>query len=75
MTQAKPKTVVVDKGHQGVKIDGIEILRSGQRRVTRAMKSMIKRRSDIVSAIDHLTVDGKLSRNPLKGTLGDARMR
>ena len=37
---AKPKTVIVDKGYQGVKIDGIEILRLGQRRVTLTMKAM-----------------------------------
>ena len=62
----------MDKGYQGVKIDGIEILRSGQRRVTRTMKAMIKRRSAIAPAIGHMKMDGKLSRNPLKGALGDA---
>ena len=67
-----PKTVIVDKGYQGVKIEGVEILRSGQRRVTRAMKVMIKRRSAIEPAIGHMKMDGKLSRNPLKGALGDA---
>jgi IS5 family transposase len=41
LTHAKPKTVVVDKGYQGVKIEGIEILRSGQRRMTRAIRAMI----------------------------------
>jgi len=56
----------------GVKIEGVEILRSGQRRVTRAMKAMIKRRSAIEPAIGHMKMDGKLSRNPLKGALGDA---
>jgi IS5 family transposase len=72
LTNAKPKTVIVDKGYQGVKIEGIEILRSGQRRVTRAMKAMIKRRSAIEPAIGHMKMDGKLSRNPLQGALGDA---
>ena len=72
LTNIKPKTVIVDKGYQGVKIEGIEILRSGQRRVTRAMKAMIKRRSAIEPAIGHMKMDGKLSRNPLKGALGDA---
>ena len=72
LTNNKPKTVIVDKGYQGVKIEGVEILRSGQRRVTRAMKAMIKRRSAIEPAIGHMKMDGKLSRNPLKGALGDA---
>jgi len=72
LTNIKPKTVIVYKGYQWVKIEGIEILRSGQRRVTRAMKAMIKRRSAIEPAIGHMKMDGKLSRNPLKGALGDA---
>jgi IS5 family transposase len=63
--------VIVDKGYQGVKIEGVEILRSVQRRVARAMKAMIKRRSAI-EPIRHMKMDGKLIRNPLKGALGDA---
>ncbi len=72
LTNIKPKTVIVDKGYQGLKIEGVEILRPGQRRVTRAMRAMIKRRSAIEPAIGHMKMDGKLSRNPLKGALGDA---
>jgi IS5 family transposase len=64
--------VVVDKVYQGVKIEGVEILRSGQRRVTRTMKAMIKRRSYIEPAIGHMKMDDKLSRNPHKGALGVA---
>jgi IS5 family transposase len=36
------------------------------------MKAMIKRRSAIEPAIGHMKMDGKLSRSPLKGALGDA---
>jgi IS5 family transposase len=72
LTNIKPMTVVVDKGYQGAKIEGVEILRSGQRRVTRAMKAMMKRRSAIEPAIGHMKMDGKLSRNSLKGALCDA---
>ena len=68
----RPKTVVVDKGYVGVKIEGVKILRSGQRRVTRTMKAMIKRRSAIEPAIGHIKMDGRLDRNSLKGALGDA---
>ena len=72
LTNAKPKTVIVDKGYQGVKIDGVEILRSVQRLVTGKMKAMITRRSAIEQSIGHTNMDGKLSRNQLKGALGDA---
>jgi IS5 family transposase len=51
LTDMRPKTVIVDKGYQGVKIEGVDILRSGQRRVTRTMRAMIHRRSAIEPAI------------------------
>lgn len=72
LTDRRPKTVIVDKGYTGVKMEGVEILRSGQRRVTSTMKAMIKRRSAIEPAIGHMKMDGKLARNPLKGALRDA---
>jgi len=73
LTDRRPKTVIVDKGYQSVELPGVQILRSGQRRgVTRTMKAMIKRRSAIEPAIGHMKMDGRLSRNPLKGALGDA---
>lgn len=56
----------------GAEVDGVQILRSGQRRgVTRTMKAMIKRRSAIESTIGHMKSDGRLNRNPFKGALGD----
>ena len=72
LTNAKPRKVIADKGYQGVKIDGVEILKSGKRLVTLTMKAMIKRRSAIEPAIGHMQMDGKLSCNPLKGALGYA---
>lgn len=73
LTDRKPKTVIVDKGYQGVTLEGIRILRSGQRRgVNRKLKAMIKRRSAIEPTIGHMKTDGRLNRNPLKGKLGDA---
>ncbi len=73
LAEHKPKTVIVDKGYQGVQVEGVQILRSGQRRgVTRAMKAMIKRRSAIEPAFGHMKMDGRMGRNPLKGALGDA---
>lgn len=73
LADCAPKTVIVDKGYRGVDIEGVRILRSGQRRgVTRTMRAMIKRRSAIEPTIGHMKMDGRLDRNPLKGALGDA---
>ena len=52
---------MVDKGYHGVKIGGVEILRSGQRQMTRAIRAMIKRRSAIEPTIGLMKIDGKLS--------------
>ncbi|KTT25688.1 IS5 family transposase [Pseudacidovorax intermedius] len=72
-TDRPPATAIVDKGYQGVQIDGVRILRSGQKRgMTKTLKAMIKRRSAIEPAIGHMKMDGRLARNPLKGALGDA---
>lgn len=73
LTNRQPKIAIVDKGYQGIEIPGVRILRSGQRRgITRKLKKMIKRRSAIEPTIGHMKTDGRLDRNPLKGTLGDA---
>ncbi len=72
-TDRGPATAIVDKGYRGVEIEGVRILRSGQRRgVTRTLKAMITRRSAIEPAIGHMKMDGRLGRHPLKGALGDA---
>ena len=73
LAEQMPSTAIVDKGYRGIEIEGVRILRSGQRRgVTRTMRAMIKRRSAIEPAIGHMKMDGRLARNPLKGALGDA---
>ena len=73
LTEHKPTTAVVDKGYRGVEVDGVRILRSGQKRgVTRTLRAMIRRRSAIEPAIGHMKMDGRLARNPLKGAIGDA---
>lgn len=72
-TDKLPHTAIVDKGYRGVEIEGVRILRSGQKRgITKALKAMIKRRSAIEPTIGHMKMDGRLGRNPLKGQLGDA---
>jgi IS5 family transposase len=68
LAQQKPKTVIVAKGYKGVTVEGMQILRSGQRRgITRALKAMIKRRSAIEPTIGHMKSDGRLEETPLKG--------
>jgi len=73
LAERKPTTTIVDKGYRGVEIEGVRILRSGQKRgITLTLKAMIKRRSAIEPAIGHMKMDGRLGRNPLKGALGEA---
>lgn len=66
---------VVDKGYKGAKIAGIEILTPWQLRnkdISKKVKNKIKRRSIVEPMIGHMKADGKLNRNWLKGTEGDA---
>jgi IS5 family transposase len=73
LAEQRPGIVIVDKGYRGVQVQGVRILRSGQRQgVTRTLKAMIKRRSAIEPTIGHMKTDGRLDRCPLKGALGDA---
>ena len=73
LAERAPTTAIVDKGYRGVEVEGVRILRSGQKRgITRTLKAMIKRRSAIEPTIGHMKMDGRLGRNPLKGVLGDA---
>lgn len=73
LTAQKPKMVFVDKGYRGVSVDGVTIWRSGQKRgVTPSIKKAIHRRSAVEPAIGHMKNEGKLRRNWLKGSLGDA---
>ena len=72
-TDCKPNTAMVDRGYRGVQIEGVRILMSGQKRgITRSLEAVIHRRSAIEPAIEHMKMDGRLARNPLKGALGDA---
>lgn len=76
LANAPIHTAIIDKGYRGVEMRGIRKLRSGQHRgVTKALKTMIKRRSAIEPTIGHVKSEGKLGRNWLKGALGDALHR
>jgi IS5 family transposase len=73
LAERTPKTVIVDRGYQGAELEGIRILRSGQKRgISRTLHALIKRCSAIEPTIGHMKTDGRLGRNPLKGALGDA---
>ena len=73
LTDRMPQTVIVDRGYKGAAVEGVRILRSGQKRgLTKRLKSMIDRRSAIEPTIGHMKTEGRLARNPLKGELGDA---
>ena len=73
LTAQKPKAVFVDKGYRGIRVDGVTIWRSGQKRgVTPSIRKAIHRRSAVEPVIGHMKNEGKLRRNWLKGSLGDA---
>lgn len=73
LTKRTPKAVFVDRGYRGVDIPNVTIWRSGQKGgVTPSIKKAIHRRSAIEPAIGHMKNDGRLRRNWLKGSLGDA---
>lgn len=73
LTNCTPKALFVDRGYRGIKVPGVTIWRSGQKRgVTPSIKKTTHRRSAIEPAIGHMMNDGRLRRNWLKGALGDA---
>ena len=72
--QRQPKEVFVDLGYRGATVPtGIKVyhrkLRHG---ITARLKRDIRRRSAIEPAIGHMKNDGRLRRNWLQGTEGDA---
>jgi IS5 family transposase len=73
-----PKEAYVDRGYKGHGINndalgGLKVWIAGTKRgITRAITKKLKRRNAIEPVIGHLKSDGRLSRNFLKGTEGDA---
>ena len=73
LAQTAIERAFVDKGYKGHDVEGTEVYISGQRRgITRTLKKHLKRRSAIEPHIGHMKSEGKLRRNYLKGTIGDA---
>ncbi len=70
LTGRRPSVAVVDRGHG---IETTRVLISGTRRgLTPALGKLLRRRSAIEPEIGHMKTDGRLTRCPLKGTIGDA---
>ena len=73
LTDQRPDLVVVDRGYRGHGVEATRVLISGTRRgLTPKLIADLRRRSAIEAEIGHMKTDGRLSRCPLKGTLGDA---
>ena len=73
LTDHRPDLAVVDRGHRGHGALTTRVLISGTRRgLTPKLIADLRRRSAIKAEIGHVKTDGRLSRSPLKGTIGDA---
>ena len=73
LTDKCPDLAVVDLGYRGHDEGKTRALISGTRRGLTAKEVIdLRRRSAIEAEIGHMKTDGRLSRYPLKGTIGDA---
>jgi IS5 family transposase len=73
LTDQRPDLAVVDRGYRGHGETRTRVLISGTRRgLTPKLIADLRRRSAIEAEIGHMKTDGRLSRCPLKGTIGDA---
>ena len=73
LTDQRPDLAVVDRGYRGHGETQTRVLISGTRRgLTPKLVADLRRRSAIEAEIGHMKTDGRLSRCPLKGTIGDA---
>ena len=74
LMQQQPKEVFVDLGYRGATVPaGVKVYHRKLRRgITARLKRDIRRRSAIEPVIGHMKNDGRLRRNWLQGTEGDA---
>jgi len=73
LTDQRPNMAFVDRGYRGHGVETVKVFISGARRgVTRTIAKLLRRRSAIEPMIGHMKTDGRLTRCPLKGTIGDA---
>ena len=67
-----PKEVYVDKGYKGNGVESTKVYISGQKRgVTSSIKKRLKKRQAVEPIIGHLKHDHGMSRNYLRGSIGD----
>ncbi len=72
LTDRRPDLAVVDRGYRGHAETRTRVLVSGARRcLTPKLIADLCRRSAIEAEISHMKTDGRLSRCPLKGSIGD----
>jgi len=73
LTGTLPKEAYVDRGYKGHGVADTAVWISGAKRdVTAAIKKKLKRRNAVEPVIGHMKNDGRLGRNFLKGSEGDA---
>jgi IS5 family transposase len=75
LTGRVPRQVYVDRGYRGhgIASDRIKVWVAGAKRgVTVPIRKKLKRRNAVEPVIGHMKADGRLARNFLKGTAGDA---
>jgi IS5 family transposase len=73
LTAVQPRQASVDKGFRGATYHppGVEVVIAGSRKLTRALKRLLKRRSAIEPVIGHTKQDHALKHNYLRGRNGD----
>jgi IS5 family transposase len=73
LTGTLPKEAYVDRGYKGHGVTDTAVWIAGAKRgVTTAIKKKLKRRNAVEPVIGHMKNDGRLGRNFLKGSEGDA---
>jgi transposase, IS5 family len=74
LTGIAPKEAYVDRGYRGHGLaEPVKVWIAGAKRgVTVAIRKKLKRRNAVEPVIGHMKNDGRLGRNFLKGTAGDA---
>ena len=73
LTGSKPERCYVDLGYRGHDVEDMQVFKARQKRgVTNSIRRELKRRNAIEPVIGHMKNDGRLGRNYLKGTEGDA---
>jgi IS5 family transposase len=75
LTGMMPREAYVNRGYRGhgIALDGLTVWIAGAKRgVTAAIRKKLKRRNAVEPVIGHMKADGRLGRNFLKGTRGDA---